>query len=633
MALISVQEVTHSYGDPLLLDKVSFQLEKNERVALIGRNGEGKTTLLTLIAGLQKPNSGEVVYEKWVKIGYLPQKIDSKIDGIVFDIVLSGLGKRAALLSEYQQVYHELEQTDNDKLNFRLNELQEKLESADSWKVYNEVKMILSKLNLDPDKEFNQMSGGQKRRVLLARALVEDPDVLLLDEPTNHLDIDSIKWLENFLNEFSGTLFFITHDRAFMDRIANRIVELDRGKLSSWKCDYKNYLVHKEEQIRSEDKERKLFDKKLAEEEVWIRRGIRARRTRNEGRVRALKKLREEKRSQRQRVGKVRFKTPDSYLSGRLIAEATDISHKFNDEYLIKDFSTQVMRGDKIGLIGPNGCGKTTLLNILLGKLKPTSGIVETGTNLEIAYFDQHRAELDENKTVMDNLSGGSPTLTINEKQVHIVSYLQDFLFSADRARSSVKSLSGGERNRLLLAILFSRPSNLLVMDEPTNDLDIETLELLEELLIEYRGTILLVSHDRVFLDNVVTSTMIFEGNGQVTEYPGGYEDWMNQQVPVSIEKNREKKEKKKKIKTEKPRKLSFKERKDLDEIPLLIEKLEEEEGELYNLMADPGYFKKSPEVMKQNDQRSVQIKEELANAYERWEYLDQLNKEIENQN
>lgn len=632
MALISIQEVTHSYGDPLLLDKVSIQLEKSERVALIGRNGEGKTTLLTLMAGSQKPDDGKIVYEKGVKIGYLPQQIASDIDGVVFDIVLSGLGQRAELLSEYQKVYHEIEERNTDELGGRLNELQAKLESADSWKVYNEVKMILSKLNLDPDKEFNQMSGGQKRRVMLARALVENPDVLLLDEPTNHLDIDSIKWLENFLNEFRGTLFFITHDRAFMDRIANRIVELDRGRLSSWRCDYKNYLVHKEEQRRSEDKERKLFDKKLAEEEIWIRRGIRARRTRNEGRVRALKKLREEKRSQRQRVGKVRFKTPDSHLSGRLIAEASDISHKYNDDYLIKDFSTQVMRGDKIGLIGPNGCGKTTLLNILLGKLKPASGIVETGTNLEIAYFDQHRAELDENKTVMENLSGGSTTLTINEKQVHIVGYLQDFLFSADRARSSVKSLSGGERNRLLLALLFSKPSNLLVMDEPTNDLDIETLELLEELLIEYSGTILLVSHDRVFLDNVVTSTMVFEGNGHVAEYPGGYEDWMNQKVPANTEKNSEKKEKKKKIKTEKPKKLSFKERKDLDEMPLLIEELEKEQGELYSMMTDPEYFKKSPGEMKQNEERSYKLKEELKKAYDRWEYLDQLNKEIENQ-
>lgn len=632
MALISIQEVTHSYGDPLLLDKVSIQLEKSERVALIGRNGEGKTTLLTLMAGSQKPDDGKIVYEKGVKIGYLPQQIASDIDGVVFDIVLSGLGQRAELLSEYQKVYHEIEERNTDELGGRLNELQAKLESADSWKVYNEVKMILSKLNLDPDKEFNQMSGGQKRRVMLARALVENPDVLLLDEPTNHLDIDSIKWLENFLNEFRGTLFFITHDRAFMDRIANRIVELDRGRLSSWRCDYKNYLVHNEEQRRSEDKERKLFDKKLAEEEIWIRRGIRARRTRNEGRVRALKKLREEKRSQRQRVGKVRFKTPDSHLSGRLIAEASDISHKYNDDYLIKDFSTQVMRGDKIGLIGPNGCGKTTLLNILLGKLKPASGIVETGTNLEIAYFDQHRAELDENKTVMENLSVGSTTLTINEKQVHIVGYLQDFLFSADRARSSVKSLSGGERNRLLLALLFSKPSNLLVMDEPTNDLDIETLELLEELLIEYSGTILLVSHDRVFLDNVVTSTMVFEGNGHVAEYPGGYEDWMNQKVPANTEKNSEKKEKKKKIKTEKPKKLSFKERKDLDEMPLLIEELEKEQGELYSMMTDPEYFKKSPGEMKQNEERSYKLKEELKKAYDRWEYLDQLNKEIENQ-
>ncbi len=633
MALISIQEVTHSYGDPLLLDQVSFQLEKSERVALIGRNGEGKTTLLTLMAGSQKPDSGKVVYEKGVKIGYLPQQIASNLEGVVFDIVLSGLGKRAELLSEYHKLNHELETTHSDELINKLNELQVKLESVDSWKVYNEVKMVLSKLKLDPDKEFNQMSGGQKRRVLLARALVENPDVLLLDEPTNHLDIDSIKWLENFLNDFRGTLFFITHDRAFMDRIANKIVELDRGSIFSWKCDYRNYLVHKEEQIRSEDKERKLFDKKLAEEEIWIRRGIRARRTRNEGRVRALKKLREEKRSQRQRVGKVRFKTPDSYLSGRLVAETTDVSHKYNEDYLIKDFSTQVMRGDKIGLIGPNGSGKTTLLNILLGKLKPSSGNVETGTNLEIAYFDQHRAELDENKTVMENLSGGSTTLTINEKHIHIVGYLQDFLFSADRARSSVKSLSGGERNRLLLAILFSRPSNLLVMDEPTNDLDIETLELLEELLIEYKGTILLVSHDRVFLDNVVTSTMVFEGNGLVMEYPGGYEDWMNNQMQESTEKNSEKKEKNKKVKTEKPRKLSFKENKDLEEMPLLIERLEKEQDEIYAVMAGADYYKKTPEEIKSIDERSEKIKEELSAAFERWDYIDQLKKEIEKEN
>jgi len=630
MALISIQEVTHSYGGPLLLDKVNYQLEKNERVALIGRNGEGKTTLLTLMANIQKPDSGKVVYEKGIKVGYLPQQIDSNLEGTVFEIVLSGLGKRAELLSEYQDTYSKLQTTHSEELISELNELQVKLESADSWKVYNEVKLILSKLKLNPDDKFNEMSGGQKRRALLARALVENPDVLLLDEPTNHLDIDSINWLENFLNDYRGTLLFITHDRAFLDNISNKIIELDRGRLFIWKCDYRSYLLHKEEQERSEDKERQLFDKKLAEEEVWIRQGIRARRTRNEGRVRALKKMREEKRSQRERVGKVRFKTPDTYLSGRLIAETTEISHKYNDEYLISDFSTQVMRGDKIGLIGPNGSGKTTLLNILLGNLKPTFGEVVVGTNLDIAYFDQHRAELDEEKSVMENLSGGSPTLTINEKQVHIVSYLQDFLFSADRARSSVKSLSGGERNRLLFAILFSRPSNLLVVDEPTNDLDIETLELLEELLIQYKGTILLVSHDRVFLNNVVTSTMVFEGNGVVMEYPGGYEDWLNQQVQVSTEKNSEKKEKNKKVKTEKPRKLSFKERKDLDEMPGLIERLEKEQEELYLTMTDPEYYKKTAEEIKTINERSEKIKEELSTAFDRWDFLDQLKKEIE---
>ncbi len=630
MALISIQEVTHSYGGPLLLDKVNYQLKKNERVALIGRNGEGKTTLLTLMANMQKPDSGKVVYEKGVKVGYLPQQIDSNLEGTVFEIVLSGLGKRAELLSEYQDTYSKLQTTHSEELISKLNELQVKLESADSWKVYNEVKLILSKLKLNPDDKFNKMSGGQKRRVLLARALVENPDVLLLDEPTNHLDIDSINWLENFLNDYRGTLLFITHDRAFLDNISNKIIELDRGRLFIWKCDYRSYLLHKEEQERSEDKERQLFDKKLAEEEVWIRQGIRARRTRNEGRVRALKKMREEKRSQRERVGKVRFKTPDTYLSGRLIAETTEISHKYNDEYLISDFSTQVMRGDKIGLIGPNGSGKTTLLNILLGKLKPTFGEVIVGTNLDIAYFDQHRAELDEEKSVMENLSGGSPTLTINEKQVHIVSYLQDFLFSADRARSSIKSLSGGERNRLLFAILFSRPSNLLVMDEPTNDLDIETLELLEELLIQYKGTILLVSHDRVFLNNVVTSTMVFEGNGVVMEYPGGYEDWKSQQVQENSEIKVETKPKKKKEKTEKPRKLSFKERKDLDEMPGLIERLEKEQEELYLTMTDPEYYKKTAEEIKTINERSEKIKEELSTAFDRWDFLDQLKKEIE---
>ena len=630
MALISIQEVTHSYGGPLLLDKVNYQLKKNERVALIGRNGEGKTTLLTLMANMQKPDSGKVVYEKGLKVGYLPQQIDSNLEGTVFEIVLSGLGKRAELLSEYQDTYSKLQTTHSEELISKLNELQVKLESADSWKVYNEVKLILSKLKLNPDDKFNKMSGGQKRRVLLARALVEKPDVLLLDEPTNHLDIDSINWFENFLNDYRGTLLFITHDRAFLDNISNKIIELDRGRLFIWKCDYRSYLLHKEEQERSEDKERQLFDKKLAEEEVWIRQGIRARRTRNEGRVRALKKMREEKRSQRERVGKVRFKTPDTYLSGRLIAETTEISHKYNDEYLISDFSTQVMRGDKIGLIGPNGSGKTTLLNILLGKLKPTFGEVVVGTNLDIAYFDQHRAELDEEKSVMENLSGGSPTLTINEKQVHIVSYLQDFLFSADRARSSIKSLSGGERNRLLFAILFSRPSNLLVMDEPTNDLDIETLELLEELLIQYKGTILLVSHDRVFLNNVVTSTMVFEGNGVVMEYPGGYEDWKSQQVQENSEIKIETKPKKKKEKTEKQRKLSFKKRKDLYEMPGLIERLEKEQEELYLTMIDPEYYKKTAEEIKTINERSEKIKEELSTAFDRWDFLDQLKKEIE---
>jgi ATP-binding cassette subfamily F protein uup len=608
MALISIEEITHSFGGPLLLDNVNYQLENNDRVSLIGRNGEGKTTLLNLMANILKPDEGKVVYEKGIKIGYLPQEIPGDINGKVFDIVLSGLGPRVELLNRYQEINDKLQSKQSEELINKLNMLQMELERSDSWKVYNEVNFILSKLKLDPDNTFNQLSGGQKRRVLLARALVENPDVLLLDEPTNHLDIDSINWLESFLKDYRGALFFITHDRAFMDRLTNKIVELDRGRLFSWKYNYKNYLLHKQEQLRSEDKERQLFEKKLSQEEVWIRQGIRARRTRNEGRVRALKKMREEKRSQRVRVGKVRFKTPEIYLSGRLVAETMDVCHKYDNNYLIRDFSTQVMRGDKIGLIGPNGSGKTTLLNILIGKLKPSSGQVAVGTNLEIAYFDQHRAELDEEKSVMENLSGGSTTLTVNNKSVHIVSYLQDFLFSPDRARSSVKSLSGGERNRLLLALLFSRPSNLLVMDEPTNDLDLETLELLEELLIEY------------------------EGNGSVREYPGGYEDWLNQRIDNGPDESSEKKSKikSKKEKTITLKKLSFKEKKELESMPQLIERLESEQSDIFEKMIDPEFYKKDTNKMKRTKDRSEEIKEAIKNAYERWDYLEQLKKEIE---
>src|SRR3989338_7499215 len=529
MALISLQEISVAFGGPLLFDGLSLQLETKERVVLLGRNGVGKTTLMKVIAGQMGVDTGEVVRQQGIEVTHLPQEVPPALEGNVFDIVAQGLGKRGELLQEYHHVSHRLHTEHTKALMRRLDHLQEQLDHTQSWDISSQVELVIAKMGLDPEAQFHQLSGGQKRKTLLAKALVINPDILLLDEPTNHLDIQAIDWLEAFLEDHAGTLMFVTHDRMFMRHMATRIVELDRGKIFSWSCDYATFLERKQMALENEEARWENFDKKLAEEEVWIRKGVKARRTRNEGRVKALERLRDAKKAQRHVIGQVSMQAQEAGRSGHLVAKVSNLGFSYGEHCLVKDFSTNIMRGDKIGIIGPNGSGKTTLVRLILGKMTPQKGKVRLGTKLEIAYFDQLREDLDEEISVMDNVTRGSDTVTINGKPRHIIGYLQEFLFTPDRARTPVRVLSGGERNRLLLARLFTKPSNVLVMDEPTNDLDVETLELLEELLLDYSGTLLLVSHDRTFLNNVVTSTIVLEGGGVINEYAGGYDDWRSQ--------------------------------------------------------------------------------------------------------
>ena len=493
--MIIFKNISVSYGGPLVLDHVNLQITRGERVCLIGKNGEGKSTLIRLINGDIKPDDGQIIFQQNLKITCLPQEIPRNITGKIFDIVA-------------QDLFNEVEK-------YKIN-------------------AIMSKLSLNENDLFESLSGGLKRRVLLAKALALEPDILLLDEPTNHLDLDNIIWLENFLLRYNGTLLFVTHDQSFLQKLATRIIELDRGQLTNWKCDYQSYLQRKQKALVAQETQNAEFDKKLAQEENWIRQGVKARRTRDEGRVRKLKKMREERRARRELTGKANLQIQQNKYSGKLVIETQNISFCYDDNCIIKKFSSTIMRNDKIGIIGPNGSGKTTLLRLLLGEIKPQQGSVHHGTQLEIAYFDQLRAQIDENKTLRDNVGGGSNNVIINGKTKHIIGYLQDFLFSPERANTPVKVLSGGERNRLLLAKLFLKQANVLVLDEPTNDLDIDTLNLLESLLVEYTGTVLLVSHDRTFLNNVVTSIIAFEDSGQINEYVGGYDDWLRQKKPIA---------------------------------------------------------------------------------------------------
>lgn len=620
MALLSLQEVSLAFGGPKLFDKMNLQLEPGERVALLGRNGVGKTTLMKVIAGQVKVDSGEVVFQRGLRVTHLPQEVPNDITGNIFDLVLSGLGERVKLLSDYHHVNHRLQTEYSDQLMRQLENLHAEMDRTNGWDINAEVEDVIAHMKLDPESNFEELSGGQKRRALLAKALVLKPDILLLDEPTNHLDIESIDWLEEFLKKYPGTLFFVTHDRTFMQHLATRIIELDRGRIYSWACDYPTFLERKQATLDAQAAEWAQFDKKLAQEEIWIRQGIKARRTRNEGRVVALERMREKKREQRHAMGKVRMKMHEADRSGQLVTKADDLAFAYGEKVLVKNFSTEIMRGDKIGVVGPNGSGKTTLLKMLLGQLEPQQGSVRLGTNLQVAYYDQLRERIDENKTVMENVCDGN-TVTINGKNQHVLGYLQDFLFSPERARTPARVLSGGERNRLFLARLFTRPANLFVMDEPTNDLDVETLELLEELLMNFSGTVLLVSHDRAFLNNVVTSTIVLEGNGVVNEYPGGYEDWLKiREKKAMLAKPPEK--------TPAPKKnaggkLSADEKKEMGKIPAEIEKLEAEQEKIYKLMGDPSFYQKEASEVSQATAQADALAQKLQVLYARWEELE----------
>jgi len=621
MALINVSNINIAFGGPLILDSVTLDVQKGQRICILGRNGTGKSTLLKVIAGVLLPDSGTIVKEPGLRIAYLPQEVPDELCGTVEDIVIAGAGKAGEMLIRWNNLHKKHSESDE------FHSLQHAIDNCSGWQIQTTVKRVLTQIQLDGALEFSTLSGGMRRRVMLARALVTEPDVLLLDEPTNHLDIQSIQWIESFILGSKLTILFVTHDRKLLRRLATRIVELDRGNLYDWSCDYETFLERKQSLLDAEEREWERFDKKLAQEEVWIRKGIKARRTRNEGRVRALKRMRDERRKRRERSGAVSMSISEASRSGDRILETEKISYTWGAAPIIKSLTLTVQRGDKIGIMGGNGCGKTTLLKLLLGKLEPSGGTIQFGTNLEPVYFDQLRQVLDPEKTIWENVApGGGDTVFINGKPLHVISYLQDFLFTADRAKTPVKHLSGGERNRLVLARMFTQPSNILVLDEPTNDLDIETLELLEELLTDYSGSVLVVSHDREFLNNLVTSTLVFEEKATVKEYVGGYDDWERQikESQNSALKSHEKipqvKENKPEFKG--PKKLSYKEKQTLESLPQKIEQLETEQSYLNEKLADPLYFQKTGFVA-ETKIRLFAIDAELEDAYKVWQELE----------
>ena len=629
MPLFRLDNISHAYGHIPLLSQVGFQIDAGERVCLVGRNGTGKTTLFRVIAEQLLPDDGEIWRAESLRVAHLEQEVPPDTDQTVFEVVAGGIGELGKLLAEYHNLTHGGQLANRDSL-LQLARLQARIETLGGWNINQRVETVLTRLNLPEDKRLADCSGGIRRQVMLARALASEPDLLLLDEPTNHLDINAIDWLERYLLNYQGAVMFITHDRTLVRRLATRIVELDRGKLTSFPGDFDRYLQKKDELLAIEERASAKFDKKLAEEEVWIRRGVRARRTRNEGRVRELQALRKEKADRLDAQGKARFTLDAGESSGKLVVDLRRVGFHYGENAIIRELSTRIMRGDRVGIIGPNGSGKSTLLKLILAELAPTAGEVLLGTRLQVAYFDQHRRTLDPGKTVRANLSD-SDIVTVRGRSRHVVGYLKDFLFPPQRIDSPVSALSGGERNRLLLAKLFTQSANLMVLDEPTNDLDVDTLELLEELLSEYEGTLLLVSHDRAFLDNVVTSTLVFEGDGKFTEYAGGYEDWARYQrqipdVPSELHKrangvaipppaeNR---------RTEKPRKLSYKEQRELKALPEKIEALEVEQSELNARMGEPEFYRQGNEKISATMARIEAVKSELESCYARWQVLE----------
>ncbi len=632
MPYITLDKAALAFGHVALLDKVTFQLDENERVGLIGRNGGGKSSLLRVIAGQAALDDGIAWRQPGVRICYVSQEPVLNPELTVFDAVAEGLGELHQIITDYHHLSHQLAEPDADyeKLLEAMQPLQTALEAQNGWAVQARIETAIQRLELDPEALVGSLSGGVRKRVALAQALVAEPEVLILDEPTNHLDFASIEWLEGLLNNFRGSVLFVTHDRRFLDNVTTRIVELDRGKLASFPGNFSAYQKLKELMLADEAVHSAKFDKVLAQEEVWIRQGIKARGVRNEGRVRRLEQLRRERAARRETVGKVELNVETGDRSGKLVAELIDVSKSYGERKIINDFSCRIQRGDKIGLLGPNGAGKSTLLKIILGELAPDSGEVKMGTKLSVAYFDQLRAQLNEEATLADTISQGSDFIDIGGNRKHVISYLGDFLFAPERARSPVKSLSGGERNRLLLARLFTRPANVLVLDEPTNDLDIETLELLEELLANYDGTLFLVSHDRSFLDNVVTQVIAFEGDGNLMEYVGGYEDWVRvkkYEASQSATNKAVTPAPKAAAKTESAKKssakLSFKEQKELEDIPLNIEKLEREQEELAAALGTGNLFRDNPSHAKQLQERGAVIEVELLQLMARWETLE----------